>query len=72
MDKLVKLIDEIDLERIQGHAQEIDRLCNARNIPMMKPRKDIMKKNKWIKMKENCDCCNRIMINKQGINNIDV
>ena len=29
-------------------------------------------KNKWIKMKENCDCCNRIMINKQGINNIDV
>ena len=45
MDELVKLIDEMDLERIQGHAQELDRLCNARNIGLMKPRKNV-KKNK--------------------------
>ena len=73
MDELVKLIDEIKLERIQGHAQEIDRVCNTRNIRLMKPRKDVKKrkKNKWIKMKENCDCGDKIMTNKQWIANID-
>ena len=39
----------------------------------MKPRKDSkkIKKNKWIKMKENCDCGDKIMTNKQWIANID-
>ena len=43
MDDLVKLIDAMDLERIQGHAQESDRLCNVRNIELIKPRKDVKK-----------------------------
>ena len=70
----MKLIDNIDLESIQGQAQEIDRLRNARNIQTMKPKKAIKKKkkNKWIKMKENCDCGNKIMTNKQWTNNNDV
>ena len=32
MDESVNLMDEIDFERIQGNAQEINRLCNARDI----------------------------------------
>ena len=28
MDELVRTIDELDLERIKFHAQEIDRLCS--------------------------------------------
>ena len=69
MDDLVKLIDEINLEKIQNHAQEIDRLCNARNMRMIKPRKDKQKrkKNKWTKMKESCDGGNKIMMNNQWI-----
>ena len=45
-----------------------------RNIRMMKPRKDIKKRNKykWDKMKENCDCGNKIMMNKQWINNVNI
>ena len=71
---LVNPIDEIDLEKIQIRAQGINGLCNARNMRIIKPRKDKKKrkKNKLIKMKENCDCGNKIMMNKQWINNIDV
>ena len=41
---------------------------------MIKSRKDKKKrkKDKWIKMKENHDCSNKIMMNKQWINNIYV
>ena len=46
MDKLLKLIDKIDLEKIQNHAQEINRLCKARNMRMIKPRKDKIKERR--------------------------
>ena len=38
MDEFVRFIDEVDSGKIQYHAQEIDGLCNARNV--MKSGKD--------------------------------
>ena len=61
MDKVVRFIDEIDVEKKTYHAQQIDRLRNAMNMAMIKSRKDKKerKKNKWIKMKENYDSGNK-------------
>ena len=74
MDELVKLIDEMDLEKIQDYAKKIDRLCNARNTGLTRLRKNVKKnkKNKWIKKKANCDCKNEMMMNKQWKNNTNV
>ena len=52
MDELVRTIDELNLERIKFHAQEIDRLCSKRSVDMLKSRKEKeskRKKNKRIK-----------------------
>ena len=46
MDELVKVIDKIDLEKIQYNVQEIDGLCKARNIGMIKPRKEKRKERR--------------------------
>ena len=46
MNDLTKFIDKIDLRKIQYHAQEINRLCNARNMTMIKSRKEKKKKKR--------------------------
>ena len=55
MGELVKFIDEMNLERIQDHVKEIDRLCNVRNMKMKNPKKNLKKNKKrgWIKKKGN-------------------
>ena len=36
MDELVRSIDEVNLEKIKYNDQEIDRLCNTRNITIIR------------------------------------
>ena len=40
MDKLVRTVDDLDLETIKVHAQEIDRLCSKISVEMLKPIKE--------------------------------
>ena len=40
MDELVRFTYKVDLEKIPYHDQEIDRLCNAMNMAMIKPRRN--------------------------------
>ena len=75
MDELVRTMDDLDLERIKFHAEEIDRLCNKRSVDMLKPRQEKVsarKKNKWIKKKgiKKYDCRNEILRKKHWINNV--